>query len=94
VTESVFRSRLIQGVHYMPESHSRPEPSILPIERPRCPKCQNRMMLAIINRGPARYDIRTFDCPKCTHTITVPVAHDPMKSDKAGWIKGELKAPG
>jgi hypothetical protein len=33
----------------MPEAYSRPEPSLLPIERPRCPACQGRMMLARID---------------------------------------------
>jgi hypothetical protein len=46
--------RLIHpGVHHMPNAHIRPEPSLLPIERPRCPKCQGRMMLARIECGPA-----------------------------------------
>ena len=77
----------------MPDSHIRPEPSLLPIERPRCPKCQARMMLARISPGPAGYDSRTFECAKCDHVLTVKVAPDPMKSDKAGWIAGELKPP-
>ena len=75
----------------MPDSHIRSEPSLLPIERPRCPKCQARMMLARISPGPEGYDSRTFECPRCDHVLTV--AHDPMKSDKAGWIAGELKPP-
>ena len=29
----------------MPEAHARPGPSLVPIERPRCPKCQDRMGL-------------------------------------------------
>jgi len=77
----------------MPDSHIRSEPSLLPIERPRCPKCQARMMLARISPGPEGYDSRTFECAKCDHVLTVKVAHGPMKSDKAGWIAGELKPP-
>jgi len=30
---------------------------------------------------------------KCIHVITVTVATDPMKSDKVGWMAGELKPP-
>jgi hypothetical protein len=36
----------------MPQIHTRSEPSLLPIDRPRCPKCQGRMMLARIDLVP------------------------------------------
>jgi hypothetical protein len=68
-------------------------PSQTPIERPRCPKCQTRMSLARITPGPKGFDIRNFECGKCDHVITVTVATDPMKSDKASWLAGELKPP-
>ena len=48
----------------MPEAF-RSEPTLLLIERPRCPRCQGRMMLARIERGPANAELRTFECPKC-----------------------------
>jgi len=32
------------------------DPSLIPIERPRCPKCQAPMMLARIEHGPAVSD--------------------------------------
>jgi hypothetical protein len=63
-------------------------PPFLPIERPRCPKCQNRIMLARISPGPAGY---AFECAKRNHAPAVTVAHDPMKSGTTGWITGELK---
>lgn len=66
-------------------------PSLLPIERPRCEKCQNRMSLARIMPGPPGFDIRNFECEKCVHVVTVSVATDPMKSGKVGWLAGELK---
>jgi hypothetical protein len=79
----------------MPDSHSHfVGPSMLPIERPRCPKCHDRMNLARIMPGPKGYDLRSFDCGKCNHALTVTVATDPMKSDKVGgWFAGELKSP-
>jgi hypothetical protein len=43
------------------------ESSLISIERPLCPKCQARMMLARIEPGPAGSDLRTFECPKCEH---------------------------
>jgi hypothetical protein len=75
----------------MPEHYTRPDPSLLPIERPRCPKCQGRMMLARIEPGPAHNDLRTFECPKCEHVLTT--AEDPMKSGSTGWQHSGLKAP-
>jgi hypothetical protein len=65
------------------------EPSLLPIERPRCPKCQGRMMLARIEPGPAHSDLRIFECLKCAH-VHKTVVKDPMNSSAAGWLNGEL----
>src|SRR6266699_142393 len=55
----------------MPKAYTRPEPSLLPIERPRCPKCQSRMMLARIEPSPDGSDLRTFECQKCEHVHKV-----------------------
>jgi hypothetical protein len=74
----------------MPESHTRPEPSLLPIERLRCPKCQGRMMPARIEPGPGHSDLRTFECPKCEHVLKTMV-EDPMSM--AGWQYSGLQAP-
>jgi len=76
----------------MPQSHMRPEPSLIPIERPRCPKCNGRMMLAHIEPAPGGADLRTFECPKCEHVHSVLV-DDPMKSEGAGWTNSQLKPP-
>jgi hypothetical protein len=76
----------------MPEYYTRPDPSLLPIERPRCPKCQGRMMLARIEPGPAHSDLRIFECPKCEHVLRT-TAEDPMKSGSTGWQHSGLKAP-
>jgi ribosomal protein S27E len=51
----------------MPEAYSHSYPSLLPIDRTRCPKCQGRMMLSRIEPGPAHSDFLTFECPKCEH---------------------------
>jgi hypothetical protein len=76
----------------MSDSHRYSEPSLLPIERPRCPKCQGRMMLARIEPGPARSDLRTFECPKCENVVKTMV-DDPIKSGVASWQHGDLKPP-
>jgi predicted nucleic acid-binding Zn ribbon protein len=78
----------------MPENQSSSSgPSLLPVERPRCPRCQNRMALAQILPGPPGFDLRKFECDNCDHIVTLTVATDPMKSDKVGWLAGELKPP-
>jgi hypothetical protein len=77
----------------MPEFHIRSEPSLLPIERPHCPKCNGRMMLASIEPGPAHSDLRTFECPKCEHVHQMVVVSDPMKSESAGWQHSRLNPP-
>jgi len=76
----------------MPLAYHRSDPSLLPIDRPRCPKCQGRMLLAGIGLGPAHSNQRTFECPKCAHVQRVLV-EDPMKSAKAGWQDSGLYPP-
>jgi hypothetical protein len=61
-----------------------PNHPLLRIERPRCPKCQSRVMLARIEPGPAGSDLRTFECRKCEHVRKAVVEADPMKSTEAG----------
>jgi hypothetical protein len=76
----------------MPEAFTRPDPSLLPIERPRCPRCHGRMMLARIQPGPTGSEIRTFECPKCEH-VQKMLVEDALKSANAGWIAGGIKPP-
>jgi hypothetical protein len=77
----------------MPDSQSRSNGPLLPIECPRCPKCHTRMNLTQIMPDRSGFDIRTFECGRCDHTHILTVATDPMKSDKIGWLAGELKPP-
>jgi hypothetical protein len=51
------------------------------------------MNLARVMPDRPGFDVRTFECGKCDHTHTVTVATDPMKSDKVGWLAGELRPP-
>jgi hypothetical protein len=77
----------------MPKSHITPTMFALsPIAHPRCPRCQVRMPLTGISLGPQGRDFRSFECAKCDQTETV-IADDPMKSEKVGWLQGELKPP-
>ncbi|HEY4901736.1 MAG TPA: hypothetical protein VIH91_13050 [Terriglobales bacterium] len=63
------------------------------IERPRCPRCQARMPLVATEPGLDGFDHRTFNCAKCGESRTIEVAADPMTSNSAGWLAGELKPP-
>jgi hypothetical protein len=71
----------------------KPVPSLWVIERPRCPNCETRMMLARIVPGPSGFDLRTFECGICEHVLNETIAPDPMKSSLSGWLDGELRAP-
>jgi hypothetical protein len=51
------------------------------------------MRLARIAPGPSGFDVRTFECARCENVYTVTVSTDPLKSDAAGWIYSDLKAP-
>ena len=94
VTESVD-SRQFEG-SIMLESQSLS--SIIPlvaIERPACPKCQARMLLARIAPVRLGVDLHTFECEVCDHVLeTLTACEDPMQSEIVGrWIQGDLHAP-
>ena len=65
------------------EGRIMPEPqplsSIVPlaaIERPSCPKCQARMMLARIVPAFLGTDLYTFECSVCDHVLKTLGAYD------------------
>jgi hypothetical protein len=67
----------------MPQAYSHLYSSaLLPTERPRCLRCQGRMLLKGIESG-AHSDLRTFECAKCENVQKMRVG-DPMKSGNAG----------
>lgn len=72
--------------------------SIVPfveIERPACPKCQARMLLAGILPARRGIDFHTFECAVCDHVLqTLTAYEDPMKSRALGrWLEGDLRSP-
>jgi hypothetical protein len=69
---------------------SSPQPSLTPIERPRCSRCQTRMMLERVSPGPVGFEHRVFECPKCDHVDTRVIASDPFSAEAQGWLSGEL----
>jgi hypothetical protein len=58
-----------------------------------CPKCQTKMMLAHVTRGPIGFEHQSFECRACDYAENVVVALDPMNPNKLGWLVGELGAP-
>ncbi len=69
---------------------TKPDPELLPVQRPLCPKCQVRMTNIAVDEGPEGFEHRTFECSRCGQSETRIIALDPMKSDALGWINGEL----
>jgi hypothetical protein len=52
------------------------------------------MTLTGIQDGPKGYDLRMFECARCTYTQVVRVETDPMKSSGAmKWVASDLKPP-
>ena len=68
-------------------------PDLLPIGRPRCPKCQTRMVTAAVEEGPEGFEHRSFECSKCGHSEQNVVASDPMNTNALGWLNSELHPP-
>ena len=69
-----------------------PTPSLIPIERPRCTRCQTRMMLARIEPCGPDSEKRTFECPKCNF-IETKIVGDPLKSDAVVRLADNLRPP-
>jgi hypothetical protein len=56
----------------MSEAYVRPEPSLIPILRPRCAMCQGRTMLTCIEPACDGPEFRIFECSKCGHVYKAP----------------------
>jgi hypothetical protein len=68
-----------------------PDPELLPIQRPRWPKCQMRMVTIAFAPDAKGFERRTFECLKCHHAETRLMVADPIKSSAVtGWVSGEL----
>jgi len=72
----------------------KPDPELLPIQRPRCPKCQMRMISIAAAAAAGGFENRTFECMKCGHAETRRMVADPLASPAAvGWSHADLKPP-
>ena len=75
------------------EIWKRPDPELLPVHRPRCPRCQVRMLAIGVSTGPEGFEHRLFECPKCKHTEEKILASDPLGSSATGSLNNDLQPP-
>jgi hypothetical protein len=69
----------------------KPDPELLPIQCPRCPTCQMRMLTVGVEEALHGFERRIFGCRKCHRTEARLLAADPIKAGTvAGWLSGEL----
>jgi DNA-directed RNA polymerase subunit RPC12/RpoP len=71
---------------------SRPDPSLIPIERPRCARCQSRMRLGKVEQGPDHSEKRMFECPKCSF-IDIKILPDPLSAESVLRLTSSLRPP-
>jgi len=63
------------------------------VERPRCPRCQAPALVQRRFPGRSGFEHWTLRCPKCGNIHETQVQADPMTSELAGWLFGDLHAP-
>jgi hypothetical protein len=71
----------------------KPDPELLPIGRPRCPRCHMRMFTATVEDGPDGFEHRMFECRRCGHSEQSVIVSDPLRTDAVGWLNSELRPP-
>ena len=76
----------------MSEAQTRPDLSLLPVERPRCPKRQNRMNLTRIMPGQRGFEMRNFECAKCDQFKTVTIEADHYAFGESGLGSRRVEA--
>jgi hypothetical protein len=60
-----------------------------PAKRPRCPRCEARMITNGVSEGSNGLKHRVFGCLKCGLIENNAVASDPL-NNAAGWLSGEV----
>jgi hypothetical protein len=51
------------------------------------------MRLRSIQPADKGFEFRIFECGKCDRQQTVTAVADPIQTDKARWLAGELRPP-
>jgi hypothetical protein len=62
------------------------------LERPRCPGCQMRMMLARTEYRKNGSEKRIFECLKC-HSAETKIVDDPLKSSALARLADSVRPP-
>ncbi|ABD87729.1 hypothetical protein RPC_2175 [Rhodopseudomonas palustris BisB18] len=75
------------------QTDQRLDAELLPMQRPRCPKCQVRMVSVAVAPEPNGAEERVFKCLKCNES-RARRSEDPLRSGAVGWLAGELRKPG
>ena len=61
---------------------------------PRCLACFRQMKLARVERGASNdTEVRKYQCERCDRTKCIVAPKDPLTSDAARWLSGELRPP-
>jgi transcription elongation factor Elf1 len=68
------------------------DPEFMPMGRPRCPRCQTRMITAAFSDRPEGFERRTFECLKCGHSELKIVTVGTIKSHTLAYSRREPKA--
>ena len=60
---------------------------------PRCIQCQAPALVQRSTPGRSGFEHWTLRCTKCGRVSEAQIQTDPMKSEAAGWLSGDLYAP-
>jgi phage FluMu protein Com len=92
---SVRCTSMVQKDARIPGSQIPVGPPLSAIERSRCPRCQTLTTLAGIAPGPAGYEFRTFECPKCDRVLRTlaAITSSPSQSEPPDWFDSNLYSP-
>ena len=69
---------------------TKPDPELLPSPRPRCAKCNMRMITTDVSLSADGYEECTLECMRCGNIETKKMAADPVKTHNDDRLKGEL----
>jgi hypothetical protein len=63
----------------------RDDPEFLSMGRPRCPRCQTRMITTAFSDEAEGFERRTLECLKCGHCELKIVTVGPIKPHTLAW---------
>ena len=63
------------------------------VARPSCPQCQASALVQRSTAGRSGFEHWTLRCIRCGHIHEAQVQTEPMTSEAAMWLSGDLRAP-